>query len=1106
MDDFPGNATTNGIYNIASSPLAIKSDFAFDTDWIKINRFKQHYSYEILTYSGNSATGHTRSIYSLDSNPVFENQWHLPSTITYQHNQATGEYFLAFETSPRFANVDAAFNLFIRGVDEAPDEIGHTVRSLPLRDGKASGALGKFGDVDIYAQNLFAGRRYVFDLLGAASFGQHNTLLTDPILRIFGSDGKFLVGDNNSGTRTNARLVFTPTTTDRYYLKILGANNTAGSYLIQSNQTDDFPASAATTGRIVPDGSAVTVTNDFDRDEDWLRVRLEKGTLYSFTGAASYSLINVLDHNGNMIPFVPRKPFEHIPKFRPDKTQDYFVAVRPHGFLDEIKVTSDPFSRGDFPFPAVDGTIGNDGFDDIWDLDLISNASYFVHVVPQGANPLQNAVVTFASQTNSQSAVFDFETRGLFHNKTQRVVLLPTETKPFTVTVSSSNNTSGGYQLRITQVDIAAGDRSTQSRATFEPVYNRSSVASITHAIDNPSDVDFHRVSLVAEQWYRFNGWGTESYRVSSPSNQSITANAIGGAPVFIYATETGDHFVEVASDDLKGDTEVGGYQIQIEANARPLALNGHFSWPDPGFTDHTETQTKTINFVTKYVAGGSVEVFSKIELEFNGGMIPANELTVISRQQWDSTVPAGDFRGNTDVFSRYVSPEGGKTDWSHINVTGHPFPESMAPDQMAPNRVYEFPETLPDYFQNDTRFSGFQPLNETERVRFDGAFRVWSANSRHTGHILPKRSSFQGEAEVKVFKAALNTDDTFLAFPHGDGEGGDIILNTNSPVMQDLTPRTEGYFEVLRAAGISLGLKETTEFGRHETVMGLRSGEGIDDFPYASTPLPLDYRAVNDREDQGASGYGPTLPVGEFSGPYIIIGDPWAGSGTKSISAIGSGLPWVLDLRRGASSYAVTGNGDQPSTVLNSFVQTFQDAWGSDHDDMIIGNQLSNRIYGLDGNDTMIAGTGTYSMRGGHGDDLYIVKLGSSKVLNDQTANRTDGTAEGSGLDTLRIEGMYDLNLLEEDLTFQRSGSNSVSALDIRLELDGEDNFTAQRIRIENMDSLTNRLERLTIANQEGDVVTISLISAYDQATFEKQRFQLAAGSDGFGRLVTPI
>ena len=86
MDDFSGDSSTTGVYNVGSAPLVIRSDFDRDTDWVKVNSFREHYSYEILTYPGNTAIGHEYRVYALDgSSLVAGGNWSVPRTIHYKH-------------------------------------------------------------------------------------------------------------------------------------------------------------------------------------------------------------------------------------------------------------------------------------------------------------------------------------------------------------------------------------------------------------------------------------------------------------------------------------------------------------------------------------------------------------------------------------------------------------------------------------------------------------------------------------------------------------------------------------------------------------------------------------------------------------------------------------------------------------------------------------------------------------------------------------------------------------------------------------------------------------------------------------------------------------
>jgi hypothetical protein len=89
----------------------------------------------------------------------------------------------------------------------------------------------------------------------------------------------------------------------------------------------------------------------------------------------------------------------------------------------------------------------------------------------------------------------------------------------------------------------------------------------------------------------------------------------------------------------------------------------------------------------------------------------------------------------------------------------------------------------------------------------------------------------------------------------------------------------------------------------------------------------------------------------------------------------------------------------------------------------------------------------------------------------------------------------------LEEDLSFKLLEND---VLNIELTLDSVDGN--ESINLYDMNSSANRIETLRLANTDGEFARISLQSVFSQTTGDAQRFKLAAESDNFGRLVTPV
>jgi hypothetical protein len=1108
VGDFADDVTTTGTYQLASAPLEIRSDFLDDGDWILVDPFKQHYSYRFFKYTNQTASNREFSVRDLSGDVVFNasaGAANLPFSVDYRHDQASGAMFVSFLSSPRSESEAATgeFLFYARTFDEAPNVINSDVPTLDLTRGYASGALERFGDVDFYRAVLNAGTRYVFDLHGAASYAARNTLLTDPILRIHGTDGKFIVGDNNSGTRSNARLVFTPAVTSTYFIKILGDNNTAGSYVLESAQLDDWSATTETQARVQVGGSPVTMKLDYVGDVDWARVSLVKGKSYRVTGTNSYSFY---DRSGNKL----RRDFF---EFQPDRTDDYFVSVRGNNStgITQLGIEENLNWQGVFPHPAVDARIGGEVTSNVWETELVSNASYYVEAVATGEDPLTSAQISVQSSDIYDneahlfpSLVFNFELGiGKVFKNEQNLLFtdVPYPMDTYFIRVNeNAGDPEGTYQLRFTQVDVAGPDVTTQAESSdwissnFDPSSSR--YKEINSAIDTPNDIDVHRIGLEADRFYLLNGVGIRSLESISPTGNISSASQLESDRArmgYYYSTEAGDHFVRVDSDDLATGESTGGYTANAqELTTVPIGNSGHFS--------PQSLQTPSLDSATDFAINGDVEVYSNIPLSYDGGTIEPNQYAVLDYVQWRSLIPTSGFVGHSDVYARQKFENSAATNWSRVAVAGQLDPAIIAPNEVVESLSFAFADGLPSYFVNDSRFANFQPLSSGERNSVSVAMRLWSSSSRgHANFRAADNGVGNDEAQVMVFKADLNSNVPFLAFPNGDTEGGDIILNTNSQAMTNLAAGTEGFFEVLRAVGISLGLKETTQLGRDQTVMGRRSGSDVDDLPYPVTPLPLDYQAAREQDDFSADGgFGRQLNLVSSANSYLRIAGPQNLHKDAFVTAESSAVPWVIDLRPGGKSYGIVEDSELSYTVLNSYLHLYRDAIGSEGNDTLIGNQKSNVLYGMSGDDFFDGSTGNDIYWGGEGDDTFVVRPGQALV---EITDATNSENAGAGTDQLNLIGLKGFDSLEEDLSFKLLEND---VLNIELTLDSVDGN--ESINLYDMNSSANRIETLRLANTDGEFARISLQSVFSQATGDAQRFTFTAESDNFGRLVTPV
>ena len=143
--------------------------------------------------------------------------------------------------------------------------------------GSATGEIETARDRDWFAVDLVAGRTYVIDIEGADT--DAGTLDNPLLRRMRDPDGDPISGtrNDNGGTGNNARLVFTATETDTYYIEARGHRLQTGTYTV--TVTEDISADSDTTGTVEVGGSASGSIETLG-DRDWYAVELEAGTHY----------------------------------------------------------------------------------------------------------------------------------------------------------------------------------------------------------------------------------------------------------------------------------------------------------------------------------------------------------------------------------------------------------------------------------------------------------------------------------------------------------------------------------------------------------------------------------------------------------------------------------------------------------------------------------------------------------------------------------------------------------------------------------------------------------------------------------------------------------
>lgn len=191
-----------------------------------------------------------------------------------------------------------------------------------------------------------------------------------------------------------------------------------------------------------------------------------------------------------------------------------------------------------------------------------------------------------------------------------------------------------------------------------------------------------------------------------------------------------------------------------------------------------------------------------------------------------------------------------------------------------------------------------------------------------------------------------------------------------------------------------------------YSAIAGSRAG-ALDKYP--AEPMVHDIEALQALYGTAAHNAGDTvydLAAAEF-GSFRAL---WDSAGTDTLDASRCTTAVSLDLREGGRSdvgadvqaFAYFGSGASRTSQQRTYSDTLtiahdahiENAVGSAHDDVLLGNGLANLLAGGDGNDVLDGGAGDDRLLGGNGRDLFRVGAGRKTI---------DG---GAGEDTVVFAG----------------------------------------------------------------------------------------------------
>jgi len=357
-----------------------------------------------------------------------------------------------------------------------------------------------------------------------------------------------------------------------------------------------------------------------------------------------------------------------------------------------------------------------------------------------------------------------------------------------------------------------------------------------------------------------------------------------------------------------------------------------------------------------------------------------------------------------------------------------------------------------------------------------------------------------------------------FAFYPSMDPSGGDMWYNRMTMDTR-LIPGSGSFTTFLHELGHAVGLKHPFEgFGN------LPPGVDTAGFSVMSYTRPFlhnaatfslydihqlqqqygannNYRTGSDiydldffRNVRGGSGQGNRFDE-------VVFASIWDSGGVDTLSAKDSMFGATVDLRPGMPSsighffdlFALifTGQFVEVPAVNNIRIAIgteIENATGSDHDDILIGNHLNNVLRGGQGNDYLWGGTGNDLLLGGPGNNTYEFGVGEG-------FNRINQQGFG-GQHTLQISRFPTINLLQEDVVFRRLSNDLV----VDLRVDRGDSQGIMRI-------LNHYVEGNQVQSLQFNGTRVDLMNVSQQVTGPGNhsfRITNTMGANGF--LVAPV
>lgn len=198
-----------------------------DSDWFQIDLVEgRPYRFNVTSTDPDGLADPVLTLYDSEGHQVAQDDDGGTGNNSYLYfaSPTGGTYYAAVSS---FNHASSGHYTITASDTDVPGNTGtdETLKADPSDDRYSR--IEMAGDLDTYRVDLVANVHYVITVSG-----EGDAPLTDPFLTVLNSNGDSQATDDDSGPGLDSRLVFTPETSDTYYLQASGLGGSTGGYRI----------------------------------------------------------------------------------------------------------------------------------------------------------------------------------------------------------------------------------------------------------------------------------------------------------------------------------------------------------------------------------------------------------------------------------------------------------------------------------------------------------------------------------------------------------------------------------------------------------------------------------------------------------------------------------------------------------------------------------------------------------------------------------------------------------------------------------------------------------------------------------------------------------